>query len=87
MIQMLGFSIRAISARINTILGTHITNSMIRLIMMSTQPPKYPAIAPTITPIAAAIPVETNPTSRAIRVPWTMLANTSTPLDVPTIEP
>ena len=38
--QIVGFSITAITARIKTSVGMHITISVTRLVTMSTQPPK-----------------------------------------------
>ena len=54
----------ATTARESRIGGTHINTSMIRLITLSTTPPKYPALAPRIAPTTSAIRLVASPISR-----------------------
>ena len=61
--------IRETSAMAKTRKGSDSTTSMNRDNTLSTGPPKYPAVRPTITPTTTARPEATTPTSSDIRAP------------------
>jgi len=69
----------ATSASSSTKLGMVWNASVTRISTSSTQPPKYPAQAPTATPMVIEIEVATTPIIRLIRAPCKMPARMSRP--------
>ncbi len=67
---------RKITTKMN---GIEYNTSTMRIIKLSTQPPKYPAIAPYETPITSDTSVATSPTISETRAPQNTRANRSRP--------
>ena len=59
--------------------GTASITSAKRESAVSTQPPKNPAVSPTMRPIATAIPEATTPTVSEVRAPYIVRTNRSRP--------
>src|SRR5690625_262128 len=68
----------AVIAKNNT--GKLITTSVIRIMMLSTTLPKYPAITPKSTPIIVEMSTAVNATDREILAPYISLLNISLPV-------
>src|SRR5262245_35999932 len=59
--------------------GNAISPSSTRMIMVSVSPPRYPAMRPSGTPRAAAVPIEITPTRTETDAPWTIRLRMSRP--------
>jgi len=73
---MLG-SRMAFSARNRMKLGTDRKTSTIRMRIVSTGPPAYPAMAPTTTPTMMLMIIAMNPTPSDTRMPYSARENRS----------